>query len=483
VSPGVSPAIRRPPRSLRPLVSGDDGASSGTLVGTILQGRYRLTRLISKGGMGAVYEAIQLRLHKRVAVKVMKGELSTNEEALARFRREAEVTSQLGHPHIVQLFDFGETSTGEPYLVMEYLDGEDLERRLARVGRFSLEATARVVRQVASALAAAHARGVVHRDLKPANVFLERLEDEGDFVKVVDFGISKVRMATTKLTGEKVVLGTPSYMSPEQASGRIDDIDRRTDEWSLACIAYEMLVGHPPFRGDDLSAVLYQVIHREPAPLIASLPQLSPGVDQVLARALSKAQGDRFPTVSAFARALDAVAAGRSVPTDEANPAGGDPTANVLAQSPAGDAPRFLTATEVIGPARPPARASIGRYVVAVAIAASAALGVSWVRGQRARAPGPLETGVAQVSAPAVPVPAAGVGLAAAPASPAQAVDPFVPAVPAVPAAAIESAAGPPVETARRPRAAPPGSPARSTSAADHRTVPPRAKVHLIQNL
>src|SRR4051794_20288861 len=173
--------------------------------------------------MGAVYEGTQLRLTKPVAIKVLARELSSNEEALARFRREAEVTSQLGHPHIVQVFDFGETATGEPYLVMEYLEGEDLERRLARVGRFSLLATVKVVKQVASALAVTHARGIIHRDLKPGNVFLQRLEGEDDFVKVVDFGISKVHMAATRLTGENAVLGTPGYMSPEQANGRIDD--------------------------------------------------------------------------------------------------------------------------------------------------------------------------------------------------------------------------------------------------------------------
>jgi len=152
------------------------------LVGSVLGGAYRITRLIGQGGMGAVYEGVQLRLERRVAIKLMARELSANPEAIARFRREAEVTSQIGHPHIVQVFDFGAAPTGEPYLVMEYLEGEDLEKRIQRTGRQPLAAAAHIVKQVASALSATHAKGIVHRDLKPANVFLLSVEGETDFV-------------------------------------------------------------------------------------------------------------------------------------------------------------------------------------------------------------------------------------------------------------------------------------------------------------
>src|SRR5262245_19664790 len=145
--------------SERPL----QGAES---VGVVLDGAFKLTRLIYEGAMGTIYEAQQLRLNRRVAVKVMVPELATNPEALARFRREIEVTSRLAHPHVIQLLDFGAAPSGQPYLVMEYLDGEDLERRLSRVGRMPLDAVVEVVRQVAAALAATHALGVVHRDLK-----------------------------------------------------------------------------------------------------------------------------------------------------------------------------------------------------------------------------------------------------------------------------------------------------------------------------
>jgi serine/threonine protein kinase len=279
----------------------DDAA----LVGTILQESYRLTRLIGAGGMGAVYEGVQLRLNKRVAVKLMTRELAANQEALARFRREAEVTSHLGHPHIVNVFDFGTSPSGASYLVMEFLEGEDLDHRLRRTGRQSLSSTIHIVKQVASALAATHAKGVVHRDLKPANLFVLEVEGETDFVKVVDFGISKVRAATTKLTGASAVMGTPNYMSPEQARGQIDDIDHRTDQWSLACIAYEMLTGRGPFVGESAASLLYQVIHEEPPPLALKAPGLPPSIEKTIRRGLSKDMNDRYPSITAFSRALE----------------------------------------------------------------------------------------------------------------------------------------------------------------------------------
>jgi len=283
--------------------------------------------------MGAVYEGVQTRLERRVAVKLMARELSSNPEAIARFRREAEVTSQIGHPHIVQVFDFGQAPGGEPYIVMEYLEGEDLEKRIQRVGQLPLAAASQIVRQVSSALSATHAKGIVHRDLKPANVFLLSVEGETDFVKVVDFGISKVRSASTKLTAALAVMGTPNYMAPEQAAGRVNDIDARTDQWALACIAYELVAGRPPFVGEDVASLLYQVIHQAPDPLAAFNPGLPGAVDGVLRRALSKTQADRFPTLTEFSRAFEGAASGRAVPAMAVAPARA-PTA--VAAGPAG---------------------------------------------------------------------------------------------------------------------------------------------------
>ena len=278
-------------------------------MGTLLGDAYRIGRRIADGGMGTLYEARHVRLERRCAVKVLAPELAANREAVARFHREAEITSQLAHPHIIHVLDFGLTPAGAPYLAMEFLEGEDLARRLRRAGRLPLDTTVRIVRQVASGLAATHARDIVHRDLKPANIFLMAIENEPDFVKVVDFGISKIRNATSKLTRASVLMGTPSYMAPEQANGRVEAIDHRTDQWALACIAWEMLAGQSPFVARDLTTLLYQVVNDDPPSLAARTRPLPPEVEQVLRRALSKRQGDRFGSIAAFARALEAAAA------------------------------------------------------------------------------------------------------------------------------------------------------------------------------
>jgi serine/threonine-protein kinase len=283
-------------------------------VGTILGDNYRITRLIGIGGMGAIYEAAHVGSGKRVAIKMMSRELSVHPEALARFRREVKVTTELAHPHIVDVFDFGSSPGGEPYLVMEYLEGEDLEQLLERDGSVPLGKAVQIIKQLASALAVAHGEGIVHRDLKPGNVFLVQVEGDGVFVKVVDFGISKVlKAATTKLTMARAVVGTPEFMSPEMASGRVDWIDHRSDQWALACLAWHMLSGQLPFWKPDVNAILNQVIAGEPTPLgperAARIPR---EVEKVIRRALSKRREDRYPTITAFARAFEAAATGRS---------------------------------------------------------------------------------------------------------------------------------------------------------------------------
>jgi serine/threonine protein kinase len=280
-------------------------------LGTVLEGAYRITRLIGEGGMGAVYEAIQLRLNKRVAVKLMARQLTANQDALARFRREAEITSRLGHPHLVNVVDFGASEAGEPYLVMEFLEGEDLDQRLGRRGSLPIDLAVHIAKQTASALAAAHAQGIVHRDLKPANIFLLNVPGELEFVKVLDFGISKVKAAGVKLTKAAVALGTPNYMSPEQASGKTDEIDHPVDQWALACITWEMLCGHTPFVADDVTALFYQVMNLQPQSLLLRVPGLAPEAEVVLLRALSKSPRDRFPSIREFAHAFETAALGR----------------------------------------------------------------------------------------------------------------------------------------------------------------------------
>jgi serine/threonine protein kinase len=283
----------------------------GALVGTVLGGVYRITGLIGEGGMGAVYEAVQLRLNKRVAVKLMARDLAANREALARFHREAEITSRLGHPHLVNVMDFGQAESGEPYLVMEYLEGEDLDHRLRRVGRMPIDTVTHVVKQVASALSAAHGQGIVHRDLKPGNIFLVQIPGEPDFVKVLDFGISKMKAARTQLTNASAVMGTPNYMSPEQATGMVEEVDHHADQWALACIAWEMLLGRGPFVADDVAAILYQIINLDPHPMAPRVPGLPPAIERVLRRALSKRPAERCSSMREFSRAFEAAAFSR----------------------------------------------------------------------------------------------------------------------------------------------------------------------------
>ena len=367
-----------------------------SLVGTTLNDAYRVVRLIGEGAMGGIYEARQLRLDKRVAIKVMTRELAVNGEALLRFHREAEITSQLGHPNIITVFDFGTTHAGQPYLVMEFLEGEDLATRLHRKTALSLPAAVRITKQVASALAETHAKGVVHRDLKPANLFLVRVQGE-DFAKVLDFGISKVRAASTALTNASTLMGTPMYMAPEQAKGETE-LDHLIDQWALACITYEMLAGRPPYLGDDTAALLYQVVHQEPPRLSNFVEDLPPEVEQVIQRALAKAPGDRFPNVTAFARALEAAATGRPLPVGEARDVGLNLPGVSL--TPVESAPTMAGNLRQLAP--PPPRSRRGVWGVAAVAAIAIAGGAVLVRGPLRRRP-PTPTAPPPVnSAPAV---------------------------------------------------------------------------------
>jgi serine/threonine protein kinase len=326
-------------------------------VGTVLDDTYRLTRLIGIGGMGAVYEGTHMKAGKRVAIKVMSRGLLAYPELQARFRREVKVTSELAHPHVVSVYGFGEARTGQPYLVMEFLEGEDLQTRLEREGAQDLPTTVTIVEQLASALGVAHAEGVVHRDLKPDNVFLVQRPDRALFVKVVDFGISKVlKPSATKLTVARAVFGTPEFMSPEQAAGQQELIDHRSDQWSLACLAWFVMSARLPFSQPDTTATLNQVMAATPTPLPPGVRPFPPEVDKVLRRALSKNREERFPTIKAFARAFAAAASG--TPVRRATPA--QPAA---AAEPAG----------LAAPATVAKRAGIGRWLVLATLALLAA--------------------------------------------------------------------------------------------------------------
>jgi serine/threonine protein kinase len=286
----------------------DGTIMAGPDVGTVLDDAYQLTRLVFEGGMSNVFEAVQIKLNRRVAVKIISAELADDPQSRARFRREVKIMAKLAHPNVVQLLDFGSTPWGQAYLVTEYLEGEDLEQRLMRLGRLPLVTSIQIVKQIASALAAIHGKRIIHRDLKPGNVLLVPLDGTTDFVKVVDFGISKLLTSSTQLTRPATVLGTPEYMAPEQASARLDKIDHRTDQWALACTAWRMLSGRAPFAGVDIEDVLRRIVHDEPPLLLEGAPHLTIEVDRVLRRALSKRPTQRFTSIAAFCQAFEAAA-------------------------------------------------------------------------------------------------------------------------------------------------------------------------------
>jgi len=281
--------------------TGRDVLDAGAVVGET----YRIGSLLGRGGMGAVWAAEHLRLPgKRVAVKVLLDPAAAGEEMFQRFRREAEIASRLGHPNIVEVLDFNLLPSGQPYIVLEYLQGETLARRL-RSGRLPLEEALAIARQIGSALQAAHRAGVVHRDLKPDNVFLcVPEEDVPTRIKVLDFGISKIRGSGTLATSDSILMGTPQYMSPEQAVGRNSELDARTDLFALGAIVYEMLAGEPAFAGGSLAQVVYRVVHVEPAPLRSLVPDLPDAVVLSVERALSKSADDRQKDVATFIHEL-----------------------------------------------------------------------------------------------------------------------------------------------------------------------------------
>jgi serine/threonine-protein kinase len=282
------------------------GAGASLDVGVVVADAYEIIHLLGKGGMGAVWAARHLRLPgKRVAIKVLLGGMD-DAQALARFRREAEVASRIGHAGIVEVLDFNQLPDGTPYQVLEYLAGESLGARLRR-GPLPVETALDYARQIGSALAAAHRAGVVHRDLKPENIFLCPTDAGGvvaERVKVLDFGISKIRGSQTVKTQDQVLIGTPQYMAPEQASGQNAAIDARTDLFALGAIVYEMLAGRPAFSGESVVAVIMNVVTGTPAPLATLAPGVTPAITSAIERALAKKPEARFPDVATFIEAL-----------------------------------------------------------------------------------------------------------------------------------------------------------------------------------
>ena len=282
-------------------------AASDSLVGFTLIDKYKVVRPIGRGGMGEVYEATHVELGKRVAVKVMLGKYAEDSEAIARFKREALAASRIGNPHIIDVSDIGTTHDGRSFVVMEYLSGQPLSNVIELVGQMPAWRATHIMRQVLRAVHVAHSKGIIHRDLKPDNIFLVDQDDQHDFVKLLDFGISKMidldaEAANTKLTTTGVVMGTPLYMAPEQAMGAATD--HRADIYACGVMLYEMLAGQPPFNGATYAVLVAKLLTADPQPLDELRGGLHPGLLAAVHRALQKEPEARFASAEAFAAAL-----------------------------------------------------------------------------------------------------------------------------------------------------------------------------------
>ncbi|HJL17001.1 MAG TPA: serine/threonine-protein kinase [Sandaracinaceae bacterium LLY-WYZ-13_1] len=305
----------------------DSSTRAPEWVGATLHGRYRIDAPLGEGGLGQVFRATHLGLDRPVAVKVLHRELLSNEALRRRFEREVKTLSRLAHPHIVTLTDSGVLDDGVGYLVMELLEGQSLEQRLAE-GPMAPEEAIAIGRQILLGLAEAHDKGVLHRDIKPANVFLQPLADAGTHVKLLDFGLAKVRgdvaedpAAHPTLTADGTIVGTPTYMAPEQAAGAT--LDASSDVYAVGVVLFEMLAGAPPFVRDGKLEIIRAHLRDDPPALDAVRPALRPSepLQALVDRALAKDRLRRFESARQMLAALDALPEPAATLGDEPAPA------------------------------------------------------------------------------------------------------------------------------------------------------------------
>ncbi len=408
----------------------------GDLLGRVIGGRYRLGALLGQGGMGVVYTATQESLARPVAVKVLQPALAQNLDAVARFRAEAERAGRLAHPHIVQILDFGHETDGSAWIAMELLSGSSLAARIER-GPMSEAEVVKVGLETLSALEAAHGASLVHRDLKPDNIFLAEVPGIGTTVKILDFGIAKLLDGdgASKLTATGMLVGTPLYMAPEQARG--EDVNARSDLYSVGCVLYEALTGRPPLTGKNYNALLFAILSETPEPVDALRPSVSRPLAEIVMRAIEKRPVDRFGSAREMSDALRAVIPSASIPPAPMVRDTSIATAPTLAtpQPALASAPAALATAPTLAtpqsaasglarastPAPAPASASVPSVpvasqpaqsgsnprMIAMAIAGALAAAVLVLVLDRTllREPPPTPTPVTQVAAPTVPSP------------------------------------------------------------------------------
>jgi len=283
-----------------------DAAPLPVPVGELVAGKYRVERVIGRGGMGVVVAAMHEKLRQRVAIKMLLPEARASQNALARFLREARAAASIRGEHVARVLDVGELDEGAPYIVMEYLEGRDLAAILADGGPLPAEEAVGYLLQACEAIAEAHGAGIIHRDLKPSNIFLTLRPDGTPLVKVLDFGISKALLATAgegTLTTASSFVGSPIYAPPEQLVAA-HDVDGRADIWSLGTILFEALAGRPPYVGDSVVHVASKIFHEPPASLAELKPELPAPLVAAVMKCLAKKPDDRFPDVQSLAEAI-----------------------------------------------------------------------------------------------------------------------------------------------------------------------------------
>jgi eukaryotic-like serine/threonine-protein kinase len=296
---------------------GPTAASEGLRPGDIFADKYRLGYVVGAGGMGLVIAARHLQLDTKVALKILRPTMLVSQEAVVRFQREARAAARLASEYVARVLDFGASDAGAPYIVMEFLEGTDLQTWIRERGAMTVEQAVEFVLQASVAIAEAHAAGIIHRDLKPSNLFCTRRADGRLVVKVLDFGISKLEpsggaRSDLGMTRTNTVLGTPLYMSPEQIRSP-KDIDARADLWALGVVLYELVTGSVPFEGETPTEIFLRIASVPPRPLREFRKDLPAGLETVIGKCLERDREHRYSDVAAFADGLQPFAPKRAL--------------------------------------------------------------------------------------------------------------------------------------------------------------------------